>query len=101
MVFPEQEMALRLARNLSNVDILNFIELSEDYSVVERRCPVQWYGKSIKELDIRAKYHLNVVAIRKENGEMKVSPGGEQVLQPGDCLVVLGANQDIERTEKL
>ena len=39
VVFPEQEMALRLARNLSNVDILNFLELSEDYSVVERRCP--------------------------------------------------------------
>ena len=42
VVFPEQEMALRVARNLSNVDILNFIELSADYSVVEHRCPRLW-----------------------------------------------------------
>lgn len=101
VVFPEQEMALRLARNLSNVDILNFIELSKDYSVVERRCPAQWQGKSIKELNIRAQYHLNVVAVRNEKGEMTVSPGGEYVLQEGDCLVVLGGNSNIERMEKL
>ncbi|OUQ81021.1 TrkA family potassium uptake protein [Flavonifractor sp. An100] len=101
VVFPEQEMALRLARSLSNVDILNFIELSKDYSVVERRCPSQWCGKTIKELDIRAKYRLNVVAIRDAEGTMLVSPGGEHVLREGDCLVVLGSNQDIERMEKL
>ncbi|MGI5963856.1 MAG: potassium channel family protein [Lawsonibacter sp.] len=101
VVFPEQEMALRLARNLSNVDLLNFIELSEDYSVVERRCPVQWSGKSIQELNIRAKYHLNVVAIRGENQAMQVSPGGDYRLQTKDVLVVLGTNQDIERMDNL
>ena len=101
VVFPEQEMALRLARNLSNVDILNFIELSADYSVVERRCPRQWFGKTIRELDIRARFHLNVIAVRQEAGNMLIAPGGDYNLHTGDCLVVLGTNRDIERVEKL
>ena len=65
MVFPEQEMALRLARNLANGDILNFIELSEEYSIMECRCPRQWQGKSIRELDVRARHRLNIIAIRQ------------------------------------
>ncbi|MGE4276850.1 MAG: TrkA family potassium uptake protein [Lawsonibacter sp.] len=101
VVFPEQEMALRLARNLSDVDILNFIDLSANYAVVERRCPQQWKSKSIRELNIRAKYHLNVIAVRREEGELVISPDGECVLGPNDSLVVLGANEDIERMEKL
>lgn len=101
VVFPEQEMALRLARNLSNVDILNFIELSADYSIVERRCPAQWVGSTIRALDIRAKYQLNVLAVRQEDGELLIAPGGDYALRPRDSLVVLGGNQEIERMEKL
>lgn len=101
VVFPEQEMALRLARNLSDADLLNFIELSKNFSIVERRCPKPWQGKTIRTLDVRAKYQLNVMAIRKKMGELVVSPGGDYVLQGDDSLVVLGDNQDIERIEKL
>ena len=101
VVFPEQEMAVRLARNLSNVDVLNFIELSKDFSVVERRCPPQWQNGTLRGLDIRVKYHLNVVAVRRESGETVISPDGDFVMQAGDCLLVLGSNQDIERMEEL
>lgn len=101
VVFPEQEMALRLARNLSNVDLVNFIELSKDFSVVERRCPQQWVGGTLRGLDIRAKFHLNVVAVRLESSEMVIAPDGNYMLKEGDCLVVLGSNQDIERMERL
>lgn len=54
VIFPEQEMAIRLARSLANGDILNFIELSDEFSIVERLVPEDWVGKSILELDIRA-----------------------------------------------
>lgn len=101
VIFPEQEMALRLAQSLSNADILNFIELSGDFSIVERRCPPKWVGVTIRALDVRAKYRLNVIAVRREGGEMCVAPGGDYRLEAGDCLVVLGANRDIERMEKL
>ena len=100
VVFPEQEMALRLARNLANGDILNFIELSEEYSIMECRCPRQWQGKSIRELDARARHRLNIIAIRRGGG-MTISPGGEYALQEEDELVVLGRNEDIREVERL
>lgn len=101
VVFPEQEMALRLARNLSNADVLNFIELSEEYSIVERRCPKAWQGKSIRELDVRAKHRLNIVAVRSRGVAMTIAPGGEYAIGAEDCLVVLGRNEDIERLDRL
>ena len=98
VVFPEQEMALRLARNLSNVDILNFIELSADYSVVERRCPRQWFGKTIRELDIRAKYGVNVIAVR-ENGKVHVTLDANRPLNDHITLVLLGENDRLAKVK--
>ena len=101
VIFPEQEMALSLARRLENGDILNYIELSDEYSIVERTLPESWVGKSIVELNSRAKWKLTVIAVRR--GEhMTIGPGGDFVFQsPEDCLVVLGRNSDIERLEQL
>lgn len=100
VVFPEQEMAIGLARSLDNGSILNFIELSDTFSMVERLLPKSWTDRSIGELDIRAKYHLSVIAVRRKE-EMSISPGREFVFRTGDCLVVLGRNEDIQRLEQL
>ena len=101
VIFPEQEMALSLARRLINGDILNFIELSDEYSIVERTLPDSWVGKSIVELNIRARWKLTVIAVRRGE-EMTIAPGGDFVFQsPEDCLVVLGRNSDIERLERV
>ena len=101
VIFPEQEMALSLARRLENGDILNYIELSDEYSIVERTLPESWVGKSIVELDIRAKWKLTVIAVRRRD-DMTIAPGRDFVFQsPEDCLVVLGRNSDIERLERL
>ncbi len=100
VVFPEQEEALRLARRLADGDILNFIELSEEYSIVERLIPQEWVGRSIVELDIRARWKLNVIAVRRGE-EMTIAPGRDYVFQSGDdCVVVLGRNEDIDRLER-
>ena len=100
VVFPEQEMALRLAHNLANGDILNFIDLSDEYSMVERRLPATWIGKTIVELDIRAKYHITIMAVRRD-GLMNIAPGGDFVFCEGDTMVVLGGNYDIRKLEQL
>ena len=100
VVFPEQEMALRLAHNLDNGEILNFIDLSDEYSMVERRLPTAWIGKSIVDLDIRAKYHLTIIAVRRD-GDMNISPGRDFHFEPGDTMVVLGGNDAIRRMERL
>ena len=100
VVFPEQEMALRLAHNLDNGDILNFIDLSDEYSIVERRLPVAWAGKSILELDIRKNYHLTVIAVRRD-GDMVVQPVRDFVFHENDGLVVLGRNEYVRRLERI
>ena len=100
VVFPEQEMALSLARRLINGDIVNFIELSNEYSIVERTLPERWVGKSIVDLNIRAKWKLTVIAVRRGDA-MTIAPGGDFVFQsPVDCLVELGRNSDIERLQR-
>lgn len=100
VVFPEQEMALRLARSLDNGDILNVIELSDEYSMVEQLLPKSWIGHSIVQLNIRAEYHLSIIAVRREK-DVTISPGGDFTFQAGDCLVVLGRDRDIRRLEQI
>lgn len=96
VVFPEHEIGTRLARALSNSDILNLIGLSEEYSIVEMNLPKGWAGKTLRDLDVRAKYGVTVVALRRDTGEMEVSPGAEHVFRPGDIVFVLGDNESIQ-----
>lgn len=100
VVFPEQEMALRLAHNLANGDMLNFIDLSDEYSMAERRVPITWVGKTILSLDIRAKYHITVIAVRR-SGVMNIAPNRDFIFQESDSMVVLGENYDIRKLEQL
>lgn len=98
VVLPERDMGLRVAHNLVSSNVLDFIELSSDYSIVEVAAPDGWKGKTIKELNIRRKYGLNVIAI-KRNGEMNVSPQAEDTIEENDVLVVVGDNEGITRLE--
>lgn len=100
VVFPEQEMALSLAHGLTNGETLNFIDLSDEYSIVERRVPAAWVDRSIIDLDIRAKYHITVMAVRR-SGAMNIAPRQDFVFQEGDSMVVLGDNYDIRRLEQI
>jgi len=98
VVFPERDMGLRLAHNLVSSNVLDFIELSSDYSIVEVVALNEWQGKTLKDLNFRRKYGLNVIAI-KHNGEMNVSPRAEDIIEENDVLVVIGENEGITRLE--
>lgn len=93
-VFPEYEMGAKLAQGLSSSNVLNFIELSEDYGILELSAPQSWQGKSLRELDVRNRHHVNVIAIRK-NGELNVAPSPDLPLESGDQVVALGRYEDI------
>lgn len=99
VVFPERDMGMRLAHNLVSSSILDFIELSSDHSLVEINAHDSWEGRSLKALDMRVNYGVNVMAI-KHAGSINISPRGEDVVQKGDTLVVIGTNEDIRRLEK-
>lgn len=99
IVHPERDMGKRLAHSLISSNVLDYLELSEDYSMVEVWAGRKMLGKSLIELNIRAKFGCNVVAIRQEK-EMNVSPMAEYKIQDGDVLIVIGADEDISRFEK-
>ena len=97
-VFPERDMGKRLAQRLSATNIIDFIELSEDHSIVETETPHSWCGKSLGELNIRGEYGLNVIVARdKLAKDIIVSPNASYVIKDGDVLIVIGANEDIEK----
>ena len=100
VVFPERDMGSRVAHNLVSSNILDYIELAPEYSLVEIAPNPEWEKKSLRQLNIRAKYGVNVIAIKRENGKVNVAPQAEDVVQSKDILVVIGNNDDIKRIEE-
>jgi trk system potassium uptake protein len=96
VVFPERDMGIRVAHQLLSPNVLNFIELSKEYSVEEIKIPEKMVEKSLRELDLRAKFNLSVIAIRR-NHQINISPSPEEMINREDVLVVIGKNQDLER----
>lgn len=100
VVFPEQEHAQRLARSLYSHNVLEYIELSKDYGILEIPVPQKWIGKTLKDLDIRAKLGVNVIAV-ENNNKTNVSPAASYVLKDGDTLSVLGDNVALEAVQRI
>ncbi|MBA1335789.1 MAG: KtrAB potassium uptake system, peripheral membrane component KtrA [Firmicutes bacterium] len=100
VVFPERDMGVRLAHNLVSSNVLDFIELAPDYSIVEIASLPEWEGKTLKELDMRVKYGINIMAIKRDE-EINISPRADEVIQDNDILVVIGSNEDLTRLENL
>ena len=96
VILPEHEAGVRLARRLAAIDFVDFLELSRDTGVVEIVTPDFLVGKSIREAEIRQRYGLAVVAI-KRGDDVIVSPSADETIREGDILVVLGRTQDCEK----
>jgi len=98
VVFPERDMGLRVAHHLISPNILDYIELSDDYSILEIKAPAQVVGKNLKQLDIRARFKCNVLAI-KTGDSMNISPYAEDIIHENDTLVIVGKNEDLSSLE--
>ena len=96
VMIPEREAGVKLAQAVTSSSILDFIELSDQYGIAEVQLPEGWAGKSLRELNIRAKYGVNIIAIR-ENGKINVVPAVDEALQAGCVLVAVGANEKLTR----
>jgi len=99
VVHPERDMGIRIVMNLVSNNVLDYLELSDEYSVVELIAGSNVDGKTLGELDIRAIYGVNIVAI-KRGDSIIVSPKASDQLLKDDILVVIGAYDDINRLEK-
>lgn len=100
VVYPEKQLAAWTAVRCVSDNVLDYIELGNDYSIFEIAVPENWVGKSILDLDVRRKYNLNVLAVRK-HGDLKVEAVLDDELQATDSLLVLGREKDIQKCFKI
>ncbi|MCO5388285.1 TrkA family potassium uptake protein [Desulfosporosinus sp.] len=89
IVYPEQDMGIRLANNLIRTNVMDFIELSLDYSIFEIIAPAQFINKSLGKLNLRAVYKINVMAIKKGGDRIVIAPGANEVVEERDILVIV------------
>ncbi|NGQ94452.1 TrkA family potassium uptake protein [Brevibacillus sp. SYP-B805] len=99
VVFPERDMGIRVAHNLISTNVLDFIELAEDYSVAEVVVSNKMVGKTLRQLDVRAQYGVNVIAI-KSGDKFNIAPRPDDVIAANDILVVIGNNMDLKEFEE-
>lgn len=99
VVFPERDMGIRVANNLVSPNTLEFIELARDYSIMEIIAPSFMVGKTLLQLDVRAKYGVNVIAI-KTRDSFNIAPKADDTINEGDVLVIIGHNDDIKKLEE-
>ena len=100
VVIPEKEQAQRLARSLHSHNVLEYIELSEEYGILEVPAPKSWVGKTLKELNVRAKMGINIIAV-ETGSKTNVSPAADYRVQQGDTMVVLGDNHSLKAVQNL
>ncbi|RAK23194.1 trk system potassium uptake protein TrkA [Anoxybacillus vitaminiphilus] len=98
VVHPERDMGERIAHNIISNNVLDYLELSDEHSIVEIVASERLDGHSLLELDIRARYGINIVAIKRGN-DIIVSPLASEVIRKDDILIVIGADKDIDRFE--
>ncbi len=98
-IIPEREMADRLAHKLVEPNLLDFIEISEDYSLVEEQAPQVWFNKSIRDLSVRARLGINIIAV-KNGKEINIAPGADYVIREGDVVVILGKDEALMKLRK-
>jgi trk system potassium uptake protein TrkA len=94
---PEREMGRRLAHQISNPNLLEFLPLTEGHGVQQAEAPSWTHGKTLAELNLRAAMHLAVIAIRDPAGKVTVVPGGAARVEPGSTLTLVGSDADLTR----
>lgn len=99
IIFPERDMGVRVGHNLVSTNILDFIELSPDYGILEITALEEWENKTLSQLRLSIKYGLNVMVIKKES-KVVVPPSASDLIEKDDILVVIGSTKDINKIEK-
>jgi trk system potassium uptake protein TrkA len=98
VIIPEKAMADKVAKSLISPNVLDYIPLSEDYTVCEMVPPTGFMGKSIGELHLRSKYHIEVIAVREILPDrLTMVPRADFVVKDSDVLVVIGKEGDIQK----
>jgi trk system potassium uptake protein TrkA len=102
IIHPERDMAIRVSQGLSRPNVLDFVPLAEDYDLVQVGPPREFIGKSLKDLNLRAKYNVHIIAIKELVPENFVLvPPASFVIKDSDILIMLGKSEDIRKIKVL
>ncbi|MBM7570856.1 TrkA family potassium uptake protein [Aquibacillus albus] len=100
VIHPERDMARRIAHHIGNDAVTDYIELSREYSIVELVVSKKLAGKKLMDLDIRDNFHCSIVAVKKNNENIIITPSMDVTLKQGDIIVTIGKNSDIAEFEE-
>ena len=99
-IIPEREMATKVARSIISPNVLEYLPISEDYTICELAPPTAFIGKTLAELDLRKRYQLQVIAIRDVLSEsLQLVPRASSVIKDSDVLVIVGREDDIQKVK--
>lgn len=102
VIFPEKDMAIKIARTLSTPNVLEFIPLVDDYTITEAGAPSHFLGKNLADLDLRKKYHATIIGIKDVlTGHFTLAPPPTYVIKDSDLLLFLGKTGDIDQALKV
>lgn len=102
VVRPEKEMGERVAKTLLSRNVIEMVDIDDEYSIMELHAPRNWVGKALSDLDLRTKYGVNILGVRKHPGEsLKISPAADYIIETDDQLLVIVQNDEFEKFEYL
>lgn len=102
VIHPERDMAIRVSRSLSRPNMLDFIPLSDDFDLIQIEPPQEFLHHSLKDLNLRARYNVHIIAIKKPAPKgLVLIPPADYEIQVGDILMILGKSQDIKKIKVL
>ena len=94
VILPEKDMGVRVAHNLISSNILDYIELSSEYSIIEIEALEEWNGKTLRDIKFRSKYGINVMAIKRDE-DINISPSADDVVKSKDVIVAIGSAEEL------
>lgn len=100
VILPEKDMGVRVAHNLISSNILDYIELSSEYSIIEIEALEEWNGKTLRDIKFRSKYGINVMAIKRDE-DINISPSADDVVKSKDVIVAIGSAEELSNLEDM
>ena len=106
VIFPEREMAIRIAHSLVMPNVIDYIELSRDFSIVEMPAPDAFVGRTLKQLELRPRLGLTLIAIKRRDDAgggivTNIAPAADERIREGDVLALLGSNERLNQLDQL
>ena len=106
VIFPEREMAIRIAHSLVLPNVIDYIELSRDFSIVEIPAPAAFVGRTLKQLELRPRLGLTLIAIKRPSDDRSavvtnIAPAADETIRAGDILALLGSNEKLHQLDQL